>query len=83
MLGARERCAIVPFFWSQHYDVTIGYVGHATTWDRIDVEGSLEGRDCAVRFQKGGKTLAVATIGRDLESLRAEVEMEGRDAGGG
>jgi NADPH-dependent 2,4-dienoyl-CoA reductase/sulfur reductase-like enzyme/nitrite reductase/ring-hydroxylating ferredoxin subunit len=80
MLGARERCAIVPFFWSQHYDVTIGYVGHATTWDRIDVDGSLEGRDCALRFQKGGKTLAVATIGRDLESLRAEVEMEGRVA---
>jgi NADPH-dependent 2,4-dienoyl-CoA reductase/sulfur reductase-like enzyme len=76
MLGARERCAIVPFFWSQHFDVQISYVGHAEKWDRVEVEGSLAARDCAVRFKAGGQTLAVVTIGRDLESLRSEVAME-------
>jgi len=76
MLGGRERCAIVPFFWSQHYDTQISYVGHAEAWDRVDVEGSLAARDCAVRFERGGQTLAVVTIGRDLESLRTEVAME-------
>jgi apoptosis-inducing factor 3 len=76
MLGKKERCAIVPFFWSQHYDVQISYVGHAEKWDRIDVEGSIAGRDCRVMFQRGGKTVAVVTIGRDLESLRAEAAME-------
>jgi NADPH-dependent 2,4-dienoyl-CoA reductase/sulfur reductase-like enzyme len=76
MLGKRERCAIVPFFWSQHYDVQISYVGHAEKWDRIVVAGSIVGRDCRVNFERGGKTVAVATIGRDLESLRAEVAME-------
>ena len=29
MLGANQRFADVPFFWSQHYDVPINYIGHA------------------------------------------------------
>lgn len=77
ILGARERFDAVPFFWSQHYDVTINYVGHAERWDRIDVDGSLDGRDCAVTYRSGGRTLAVATISRDLQSLQSERAMEG------
>jgi hypothetical protein len=76
MLGDKVRCSIVPFFWSQHYDTQISYVGHAETWDRIDVDGSIAARDCTLRFERGDRTLAVVTIGRDLESLRAEVAME-------
>jgi NADPH-dependent 2,4-dienoyl-CoA reductase/sulfur reductase-like enzyme/nitrite reductase/ring-hydroxylating ferredoxin subunit len=73
ILGRKERCAIVPFFWSQHYDVQISYVGHAEKWDQVDVAGSIAARDCRVELKKAGKALAVVTIGRDLESLRAEV----------
>jgi apoptosis-inducing factor 3 len=76
MLGARERFDAVPFFWSQHYDVTINYVGHAERWDRIDVDGSLDARDCAVTYKGGGRTRAVATISRDLVSLQTEASME-------
>jgi hypothetical protein len=76
MLGNREPCDIVPFFWSQHYDLGINYVGHAERWDRIEIDGSLEARDCAARFVLGDKTLAVATIGRDGQNLRAEIELE-------
>jgi NADPH-dependent 2,4-dienoyl-CoA reductase/sulfur reductase-like enzyme len=72
----RERCAIVPFFWSQHYDVQISYVGHAEKWDRIDLKGSLAKRDCALEFKRGERTLAVVTVGRDAESLGAELAME-------
>ena len=32
MLGHQERFDAVPFFWSQHYDVTINYVGRAEQW---------------------------------------------------
>jgi NADPH-dependent 2,4-dienoyl-CoA reductase/sulfur reductase-like enzyme/nitrite reductase/ring-hydroxylating ferredoxin subunit len=76
ILGARERFDAVPFFWSQHYDVVIDYVGHAERWDAIEIDGSLEAHDCALRYKKDGKILAVATIFRDRESLEAEVAME-------
>ena len=76
ILGRPEPFTAVPFFWSQHYDVPINYVGHAESWDSIQVEGSIEAKDCAVRFVKGGRTRAIATIYRDRESLEAEVAME-------
>jgi apoptosis-inducing factor 3 len=76
MLGLRERFDAVPFFWSQHYDVTINYVGHAEKWDTVDVDGSLEGQDCAVTYRRGGRALAVATVGRDKASLEGEARME-------
>jgi NADPH-dependent 2,4-dienoyl-CoA reductase/sulfur reductase-like enzyme/nitrite reductase/ring-hydroxylating ferredoxin subunit len=76
ILGARERFDQVPFFWSAHYDVSINYVGHAERWDRTVVDGDPSKRDVSVRYEKDGKTLAVATIFRDEESLRAEVAME-------
>jgi len=81
MLGRNEPCTLVPFFWSQHYDVSISYVGHAEKWDRIDLQGSIAEHDCRLDFRRGDKTLAVVTIGRDLESLRAEVAMEKRAVG--
>ena len=76
MLGRKERCRIIPFFWSQHYDVGISYVGHAEKWDRIDVKGSITERNCTLDYRRGDRTLAVVTMGRDRESLRAEAAME-------
>jgi len=76
MLGARERFDAVPFFWSMHYDTAIRYVGHAEKWDVVQVTGSLESRDCSVAYKRGDRTLAVATIGRDQECLKAEARME-------
>ena len=76
MLGRRQRFDAVPFFWSQHYDLTINYVGHAQTWDTIDIDGSLSARDCAVTYKRGGRILAVASISRDLQSLEAERDLE-------
>jgi NADPH-dependent 2,4-dienoyl-CoA reductase/sulfur reductase-like enzyme/nitrite reductase/ring-hydroxylating ferredoxin subunit len=78
ILGQREFFDAVPFFWSQHYDVSINYVGHATQWDTIERSGDPDQHDCTVRFVRGGRTHATATIGRDLESLKAEVELEAR-----
>ena len=76
MLGYREKFTAVPFFWSQHYDVSINYVGHAEQWDDLAIDGDIAGKDCSLRFKRNGRVLAVATIFRDLESLEAELEME-------
>jgi NADPH-dependent 2,4-dienoyl-CoA reductase/sulfur reductase-like enzyme len=76
MLGRRERYRAVPFFWTQHYDVAIDYVGHAVSWDTIDQEGDPNAHDVIIRFRKAGRTLAVSTIFRGQESLRAEAAME-------
>jgi NADPH-dependent 2,4-dienoyl-CoA reductase/sulfur reductase-like enzyme/nitrite reductase/ring-hydroxylating ferredoxin subunit len=76
MAGNRVPFTAIPFFWSQHYDVQISYVGHAEQWDRIDVSGSIEARDCTLTFRRGEQTLAGVTIFRDQESLRAEAELE-------
>jgi NADPH-dependent 2,4-dienoyl-CoA reductase/sulfur reductase-like enzyme/nitrite reductase/ring-hydroxylating ferredoxin subunit len=76
MLGMRTPFRSAPFFWSQHYDVPINYVGHAESWDAIDVEGDVMKRDCVVRYRRGGRVLAVASIYRDKESLEAGVALE-------
>ena len=76
MLGDREAFADVPFFWSQHYDIPINYVGHAETWDELAIEGEIASRDCLLRFKRNGRVMAVASIFRDVENLQAELMME-------
>jgi NADPH-dependent 2,4-dienoyl-CoA reductase/sulfur reductase-like enzyme/nitrite reductase/ring-hydroxylating ferredoxin subunit len=76
MLGYDEKFTAVPFFWSQHYDVPINYIGHAQKWDDIAVDGDIARKDCLVRFKRDGRTLAVASIFRDMENLQAELAME-------
>jgi apoptosis-inducing factor 3 len=76
MIGQREAFKAVPFFWTQHYDLTINMTGHAERWDVIQVEGDVSKRDCTVRYLRDGRVLAVATVSRDLESLKAERALE-------
>jgi NADPH-dependent 2,4-dienoyl-CoA reductase/sulfur reductase-like enzyme/nitrite reductase/ring-hydroxylating ferredoxin subunit len=78
MLGRREAFRAVPFFWTEQYDLGIAYIGHAEGWNDAQIEGQLDAktRNCTVTYRRDGKKLAVATIHRDLEGLRAEVEFE-------
>ncbi len=76
MLGRREKFTAVPFFWSQHYDIPINYVGYAPQWDELAIEGSIVDHDCLLRFKRNGRLCAVASIFRDVEGLQAEVAME-------
>ena len=76
LIGRHERYVGVPYFWSQHYDVPINYVGHAEAWDEIAVEGDIAARDCLLRFKRAGRTLAAASIFRDLQNLEVAESME-------
>jgi NADPH-dependent 2,4-dienoyl-CoA reductase/sulfur reductase-like enzyme len=79
MLGFGEKFDAVPFFWSQHYDLTVNYVGHAEQWDSAELDGSLEARDFSISYKRGGRLLAVATVARDAQSLKTELAMESRN----
>jgi NADPH-dependent 2,4-dienoyl-CoA reductase/sulfur reductase-like enzyme len=76
MLGRRVKFTAIPFFWSQHYDIRINYVGHAEKWDELAIEGDIDAKDCLLRFKRNGRILAIASIFRDIENLRAEMMME-------
>jgi NADPH-dependent 2,4-dienoyl-CoA reductase/sulfur reductase-like enzyme/nitrite reductase/ring-hydroxylating ferredoxin subunit len=79
ILGRGTSFRDLPFFWSAHYDVVINVVGHAASWDALDIQGSLEAREATVVFRRGAVVLQVATIGRDRVSLAAEAAMERAD----
>jgi NADPH-dependent 2,4-dienoyl-CoA reductase/sulfur reductase-like enzyme len=75
LLGGSEPFDDVPFFWSAHYDLALNYVGHARKWDEARIDGSPEARDCRVQLVSGGRVRAVVTLGRDRQSLEAEVSL--------
>ena len=79
MLGLGAPFRDVPFFWSQHYDVTLAYVGHANTEDVIEVAGSLPKRNATAVYRRAGRVVAVVTIGRDRQSLAIEAALEHDD----
>jgi NADPH-dependent 2,4-dienoyl-CoA reductase/sulfur reductase-like enzyme/nitrite reductase/ring-hydroxylating ferredoxin subunit len=78
ILGRRERFDAVPFFWTEQYDFSLAYVGHAERFDEAKLDGQLNAvaQDCTITYRLGGRNLARAFVHRDLEGLRAEVELE-------
>ncbi|MDE2090562.1 MAG: FAD-dependent oxidoreductase [Gammaproteobacteria bacterium] len=76
MLGMQAAYHTVPFFWSQHYDVALNYVGHAERWDHIEAQGDPDSYDCAFTYTLAGRRLAMVSIFRDRYSLEVEAEME-------
>jgi NADPH-dependent 2,4-dienoyl-CoA reductase/sulfur reductase-like enzyme len=76
MLGRQERFDAVPFFWTEQYDFGLAYVGHAERFDKVEIDGNLDSRDCTLAYRHAGRKLAVAVVHRDLEGVRAEVEFE-------
>ena len=81
ILGARERFDAVPFFWTDQYDFSLAYVGHAERWDEATLDGKMDAatQDCAISYRRGNKTLAVAVVHRDLEGLNVEAALERAD----
>jgi NADPH-dependent 2,4-dienoyl-CoA reductase/sulfur reductase-like enzyme len=81
MLGIGDTFRDVPFFWSQHYDTVISYVGHASSWNGFELRGDLAAQNACAIYRNNGRTVAVATIGRDRVSLAVEAALERGDSG--
>ncbi|HUF12676.1 MAG TPA: FAD-dependent oxidoreductase [Longimicrobiales bacterium] len=81
ILGQREPFTDVPFFWTAHFDLVVAFSGYAGAASPASVERGDDG-GMSVRYARDRRQYARATIGRDLESLRFEAELEGRAAAG-
>jgi apoptosis-inducing factor 3 len=76
MLGAGRAFDIAPFFWTKHFDLSIQYLGHAENWDTLAIDGDVAKGDATVRFRKGQRNVAIATVGRDILTLQDELDWE-------
>lgn len=64
MLGGVEPFADIHSFWSDQYEHSIEYVGHARTWDSFVVRGSLEERSFLGFYLDSGRIKAVMGLNR-------------------
>ena len=78
MLGARERFDHAPFFWTEQFGVPIRYVGRASGWDAVTLEGALDSGSLIARYFAEGRHCATASIGRDRDNLEDEQMLEHR-----
>ena len=76
MLGEPQVFDSAPFFWTEQFGLTIRYVGRASGWDAVTLEGSFEDRSLIARYFADGVHCATATIGRDEQNLEDEVGLE-------
>lgn len=76
MLGEAARYESAPFFWTNHYDAAISYTGHAEGWDEIRVSGKIDDGDCLIGYRLGDHIVAAAAMGREKDSLAAEIAIE-------
>jgi len=76
MLGLKTPFTAVPFFWTEHYGVSLRYVGHCRHWDDLRIDGDMAARDFIARFYRGGVMRASLACGRDRESLADELALE-------
>ncbi|WP_284946336.1 FAD-dependent oxidoreductase [Acidisoma cladoniae] len=78
MLGRRVAFEAVPYFWTIHFLKRLDYVGHATEWDDILVDGSLEKPEFVALMVKGGRVVAALGWDRDADMARLLCLLEHR-----
>ena len=76
-LGSEEPYAYLHSFWSDQYEHTIEYVGHAEDWDRFVVRGDLHARRFIGFYMRDGVIRAAVGLGRGGDpELDAGSEMQ-------
>lgn len=64
MLGRKVAHTAIPFFWTRHYNSSLQYVGNATGFDSVYVDGDTSKQNFLAYYSKGDKILAVAGMGK-------------------
>ncbi len=65
----RVRYADPHWFWSDQYDESLQYVGHAENWDEVLVRGSIHDRDFLAFYMKDGLLDAAFGVNRGAEIM--------------
>jgi NADPH-dependent 2,4-dienoyl-CoA reductase/sulfur reductase-like enzyme/nitrite reductase/ring-hydroxylating ferredoxin subunit len=72
MLGQNVRHEGVPFFWTYHFGKRLDYLGAATSWDEIVVDGDLDGMKFLAFYlkhnDKGPLVEAILSCERESET---------------
>lgn len=72
MLGAAESYAPVPYFWSDQYELTLQYVGHAGGGERVVTRGDVGSRSFTAWYvDDAGVPSAAFIVGRPRDMLPA------------
>jgi NADPH-dependent 2,4-dienoyl-CoA reductase/sulfur reductase-like enzyme/nitrite reductase/ring-hydroxylating ferredoxin subunit len=77
MCGARMRYCDVPFFWTYHYGKNFEYLGHASEWDEIVVDGDVEHHQFIALYVRDGNVDAVFACEREALTARLSDAMRG------
>lgn len=78
MLGHNKAFQDVPFFWTEQYGLELRSTGWGGAWDDHQVEGSIQTGDLIARYFRKGQLVSALTLGRDLENLKIERQLEQR-----
>ncbi len=63
--GHDARYGGVPFFWTYHFGKRFEYLGHATKWDDVVVEGSLDEQDFVALLVDRGRVAGILACQRE------------------
>lgn len=64
MLGHDEAYAYIHSFWSDQYEHTLEYIGHASRWDQFVIRGNLEERRLVGFYLQSGTLRAAVGLNR-------------------
>ena len=78
LMGEAGPYADPPFFWSAHFDTGLRYLGHVGRIEGVEVDGTVEGREFAMRLRGEGREEAFVTCNRDPGTLEEEARWEKR-----
>lgn len=72
MMGRDEPYQEVPWFWSDQYEYSMQYAGHASRWDEIVFRGSVDERKFTAFYLADGRLRAALAINsfRDVRFAR-------------
>jgi NADPH-dependent 2,4-dienoyl-CoA reductase/sulfur reductase-like enzyme/nitrite reductase/ring-hydroxylating ferredoxin subunit len=76
--GRGEPFTGVPFFWTQHFDLELGYAGAGLGWERVEVVGDPAARDFTAFFSREDRLIAACGTQRDEIGAFIELMREGR-----